>query len=91
AGYNGGGINGSIVMVSNSTLSGNSAGFQGGGIYTPGGNFGSVILNSNKFGTAVPSGTANVAPTGGPNVFNLNGNTGSGNDPSTCNASSGNC
>ncbi|MCF2972502.1 hypothetical protein L1047_15000 [Synechococcus sp. Nb3U1] len=75
----------SKATVSDSNLSGNTATTSGGAISNLGG---TVILNSNKFGTAVPSSTANVASTG-PNVANLNGNTGSGNDPSTCDASSG--
>ncbi|MDX2270442.1 MAG: hypothetical protein NW237_00620 [Cyanobacteriota bacterium] len=75
------------ATISNSTFSGNTAGTSGGAISNPGG---TMTLTDNKFGTAVPSGTANIAPTG-PNVDNLSRSTGSGNDPASCNANSGSC
>ncbi|GAB4213930.1 MAG: hypothetical protein OHK0012_11020 [Synechococcales cyanobacterium] len=75
------------ATISNSTFSGNTAGTSGGAISKPGG---TMTLTANKFGTAVPSGTANVAPIG-PNVDQLTGSTGTGNDPASCNANSGSC
>lgn len=78
----------SQAIITDSNFSGNIATSTGGAVYNK---IGTLILNANKFGVAVTNGIANTANSLLNNVNNLNGNTGMGNDPDTCNANTGNC